>query len=339
MAVLVPAHNEERLIARTVRSLLSAAGPHGVRLFVVADNCSDSTAAEAEAAGAIVLERSDRDRRGKSFALDFGLAHLRALSEPPVAVAIVDADTEVSENFFAASAARLAKGARAVQVHYAAAGGSSDVARLRRLAFSLVHWARPLGASRLSLPTTLKGNGMVFAWDVIHDGFPGSGITEDADATLALARRGITVAFEPRATALGLMAQTYAEAATQDERWEGGRIMLLPRAIPGAVIFVFRGRLRAAAAALELASPPLTMVAVVSILGVGLALAGAGSLRLGAAGAVSIVAYVGLGLLAARPSRGDLLSLIHAPRFVMHKVFSFSSLLRGRPREWQRTSR
>src|SRR5437016_5923806 len=65
-ALLVPAHDEELLITRTVDSLLAVDYPRDLyRVHVIADNCSDETAARARAAGATVHERSDPARRGK----------------------------------------------------------------------------------------------------------------------------------------------------------------------------------------------------------------------------------------------------------------------------------
>jgi cellulose synthase/poly-beta-1,6-N-acetylglucosamine synthase-like glycosyltransferase len=64
LAVLIPAHNETLVIAATLR----AVAPQliaGDRLVVVADNCADDTATLAAAGGAEVLERVDRERRGK----------------------------------------------------------------------------------------------------------------------------------------------------------------------------------------------------------------------------------------------------------------------------------
>src|SRR5690606_226067 len=64
--VVVPAHNEERLITRCVRSLQRAAKryPGQVEVLVVADNCTDATAADARTAGATVLERVNPGLRG-----------------------------------------------------------------------------------------------------------------------------------------------------------------------------------------------------------------------------------------------------------------------------------
>ena len=58
VAVLVPAHDEALIISRTLRTILpQMAG--GDRLVVVADNCTDDTAALATAEGAEALARRD----------------------------------------------------------------------------------------------------------------------------------------------------------------------------------------------------------------------------------------------------------------------------------------
>src|SRR5688572_14528989 len=75
LAVLIPAHNEQAVISATLSSLLPTI-PANTRVLVVADNCTDATAATARELGAEVVERQDRHRRGKGFALDFGIRHL-----------------------------------------------------------------------------------------------------------------------------------------------------------------------------------------------------------------------------------------------------------------------
>src|SRR5688500_6155967 len=55
LAVLVPAHNEQSGIAPTLSSIQPQLLPHD-RLVVIADNCTDATAAVAAEQGATVLE-------------------------------------------------------------------------------------------------------------------------------------------------------------------------------------------------------------------------------------------------------------------------------------------
>ena len=55
--VLVPAHNEEEIIADTLAMLQSQLPAH-MRILVVADNCTDGTAVVARTAGVEVVERN-----------------------------------------------------------------------------------------------------------------------------------------------------------------------------------------------------------------------------------------------------------------------------------------
>src|SRR4051812_43423112 len=75
VAVLIPAHDEAEVIGATLRTLMPTV-PRGGRVLVVADNCSDATVTTARQHGAEVIERCDPNRRGKGFALDFGIQHL-----------------------------------------------------------------------------------------------------------------------------------------------------------------------------------------------------------------------------------------------------------------------
>lgn len=88
-AVLIPAHNEQAVIEQTLGALIPTLAA-GDRVLVVADNCDDQTAELARAAGAEVAAREDRERRGKGYALEYGLCVLR--HDPPEVVIVVDAD-------------------------------------------------------------------------------------------------------------------------------------------------------------------------------------------------------------------------------------------------------
>ena len=95
--VVVPAHNEEELLPACLAALRSAAGAAGVpvRLLVVADACSDATAAVAAAADVEVIRIRARNVGAARAA---GLARLlRTEDTDPAAIwlATTDADTVV----------------------------------------------------------------------------------------------------------------------------------------------------------------------------------------------------------------------------------------------------
>ena len=140
VAVLVPAHNESSIITALRPQLLE-----GDRLLVVADNCSDDTAATARAAGAEVVERSNDQQRGKGYALDFGARHLA--SDAPDVLIIVDADCQVSEGFIERLAIQCMDSGRPTQALdlMRAPAGSGLKVQIAEFAWCVKNKARPLG--------------------------------------------------------------------------------------------------------------------------------------------------------------------------------------------------
>ena len=68
--IVIPAHNEETILRATLDSCRAIDYPGDLfSVFVVADNCSDSTAELARQSGVACLERFDSDHRGKGYAL------------------------------------------------------------------------------------------------------------------------------------------------------------------------------------------------------------------------------------------------------------------------------
>ena len=100
-AFFIAAHNEEAVIANLVRSIKDQDYPSElIEVFVVADACTDNTAQLAREAGAIVYERNDLARKGKSWVMDFGFD--RILDEYPDTFEgyfIFDADNVISRDY------------------------------------------------------------------------------------------------------------------------------------------------------------------------------------------------------------------------------------------------
>jgi len=163
--ILIPAHNEERLLPRSFSSLAELRyPPECYHVHVIADNCSDQTAALARTAGAAVHERQDSTRMGKGHALQWLLEQLRQQADPHDAVIILDADSVVSPNFLNVMAARLARGERVVQAYYTVRNPQKSIAvGLRFSALAALHYLRPQGRMVLGASAGLKGNGMMFA--------------------------------------------------------------------------------------------------------------------------------------------------------------------------------
>jgi cellulose synthase/poly-beta-1,6-N-acetylglucosamine synthase-like glycosyltransferase len=225
-AIVVPAHDEQEGIASTVENLLAI--EYAKDLFsvvVVADNCSDETAARAERAGARVFVRQDDELRGKGYAL----AHAFERLVPEVdAIVVVDADTVVSPNLLSAFAARIEAGAKAVQADYAVRNPNAAWrTRLMAIAFGSFHVLRSLARERLELSAGLRGNGMCFTTrlleEVPHDAYS---IVEDVEYGIKVGEAGHRVHYAAEAHVYGEMVTSAGASSSQRRRWEGGRAAL-----------------------------------------------------------------------------------------------------------------
>ena len=100
-AFFIAAHNEELVIGNLVRSILSQDYPRELMdVFVVCDACTDDTHARAEEAGAIVWDRNDLARKGKSWAMDYGFDRiLNEYGDKYEAFIVMDADNLVSPDY------------------------------------------------------------------------------------------------------------------------------------------------------------------------------------------------------------------------------------------------
>ena len=228
-AIVVPAHNEAGQIGKTVASLLEMAYPNNLfAVWVVADNCSDTTATEAREAGAKVLERDNPDERGKGYALDFAFERIILAGEAK-AVVVVDADTVVTPNLLSAFAARFESGAQACQADY---GVSNPTAawrtRLMAVALGMFHRLRSLGRQRLGVSCGLRGNGMAFSCDLLSaHPHRAHSLVEDVEYGIALGQAGVPVMYVDEAKVLGEMVTSAEASRSQRSRWEGGRRALV----------------------------------------------------------------------------------------------------------------
>jgi 1,2-diacylglycerol 3-beta-glucosyltransferase len=345
-AILIPAHNEELVIGRLLRSLTKLDYPTDrYDVCVVADNCTDTTPSLARAMGANVYERVDHVDKAKGFALRWLLTQLRAEDREYDAFVVLDADSVVQSNLLRCLDARLEAGSQVVQVYYAVLNAEeSAVASLRYAALAALHYLRPMGRAALGLSCGLKGNGMCFAAPVL-DRFAWRWFTlaEDVEFHLALVRDGVRVDFAYETTVRADMPVTLAQATTQNERWEGGRLQLLRDHVPGLLLDGLRRRspLRLDAA-FEQLIPPLSVPFVLGgiCLIVALAVGAHTAAALAGLGLVAQMAYIATGLLLVQAPWHIYVALSSAPVYMAWKVGLYGrSLLNARASTWIRTSR
>ncbi len=346
VAVIVPAHDEAPIIAQTLRSIVPQLAAHD-RMIVIADNCSDATAAVTRAAGAEAVERTDPVRRGKGYALDFAVRHLEPMA--PDVVIVVDADCQVAPNAIERLARQCAVSGRPAQARYrlCAADGAGLSARLKQFACALKNEARPLGLSRLGLPCQLTGSGMAFPWSVIRSARLASGqIVEDLQLGIELTRSGTAPLFCATARVTSELPSANEGIQSQRMRWEHGHLAAIvregPRLLLGSLV---RGDWSGVALATDLMVPPLALLLL--LIGahwlIGLWLYAAGGELPALLLATLAAALLALSVLLAWLRYGREIipfsALALAPLYALGKVPLYAKFLHGRQKAWVRSRR
>jgi cellulose synthase/poly-beta-1,6-N-acetylglucosamine synthase-like glycosyltransferase len=342
VVVLIPAHDEAATLGPALDTLRGELVP-GDRVLVIADNCTDGTAAIAARSGAEVLERRESTRRGKGFALRAGLDALAAA--PPDVVVVVDADCRVAPGALDALARACAASGRPVQASYRMDGQTGSP--LARFAFLVKNDVRPLGLHRLGLPCPLTGTGMAFPWPLLDRVRPEeSNLVEDLQLGADLARAGFAPRFVPEAVVSSTLPRGAAATRAQRTRWEHGHLATLVRMVPRLVATALRTRtLEPLALAADLAVPPLALLALVqgaALAAAALALAlGAGALPLAVAAAALALFAAAIALAWTRHGRGVVSAreLLGAPLYALRKLPLYVRFLTRRQRDWVRTER
>ena len=266
VAVIVPAHNESSGIIPTIEDILPQLGQDD-RLIVVADNCSDDTAAVAERAGAKVIVRNDLQRIGKGYALGWAIDHLKG--DPPDFVVFVDADCRVQSDAIVRLSEVCDSLQRPVQACFLMHSPENSPINhsLAEFAFLLRNWVRPLGLKNLNLPVQLMGTGMIFPWDLIRSAPLASGhLVEDLKLGLDLAELAKAPYFYPAVKVTSEFPVTARGTDSQRQRWVQGHIGMILKSVPRLLLqSIARRNLELLALTLDLLIPPLSLLALLVV--------------------------------------------------------------------------
>ncbi len=340
IAIVVPAHNEESRLPRTLASLLAECRRDGnAQIAVVADNCTDGTAEVARRHGARVLVRNDPTKRGKGYALDHAFGKL--LADDFRYFVVVDADSELDAGFLDAIRRHFAAGADVVQARYTVLNaGDSLRTRFMELALAAFNVLRPRGRAALGFSAGLLGNGFALRREVLQAlPYAAGSIVEDLEYHLVLVFHGAVVAFADDARVRGEMPASGAGVRQQRLRWEGGRLRMLLEHAPGLAADLLRGRGRAAEPLLDLLLPPLAYHA--ALLGALLLLPLDWARLAGVAGLAVLALHVLAAMIVCRLPASRMLLLACAPFYVAWKILLLPATVAAAARDhpWVRTAR
>jgi len=263
VTVLIPAHNESLVIEQTLKSLINQLNEDD-RVVLVADNCTDNTVEIANMFKIKVLIRTDLERRGKGYALDFGVRHIE--ESPSDIVIILDADCLLEENAIDQLAIAANKYKKPIQSLYLMKSphNKSNGQKISQFAFFIKNHIRPLGLKCLGLPCQLMGSGMSFPWELLKNAELANGdLVEDMKLGVDCMLNGTPSVFIPSAKVISYFPNEDSAKSTQSTRWEHGHLNTIKSYVPDLLkTSLKRKKIKFGLFALDLSIPPLSLMVI-----------------------------------------------------------------------------
>lgn len=221
LVLLLPAHNEELIIAETIRSAVAAGQPKA-DIYVVNDNSSDNTEEIAikmlGADNVLTVERS-----GKALAVKKAIDKFE-LESRYVWLHIADADSIFSQDYFRHYRSKLDPKKYAVAVGFVQSLRGNWISTYRALTYTYSQQVTRRVQSHLGMISVFPGPITCFRTDIIKDlEFGGASLTEDFDITLQVHRKKLgKILFIPKAVNFTQDPQTLTDFCKQNMRWQRG---------------------------------------------------------------------------------------------------------------------
>ena len=237
-AVLIAARNEANVLPELLKSILGQTYPADrLHIYVVADNCTDNTAAVAREFGATVYERQNKALVGKGYALEFLLNHIREENETLGFAAydgyfVIDADNVLRDNYVAEMDKAFSAGYPVVTSYRNSKNfGKNWVSAGYGLWF--LREARQLNNSRSILHTSagVSGTGFLVGSKIIerNDGWRHFLLTEDIEFTVDCTLHGDRVGYCHKAELFDEQPESFRQSWKQRKRWAKGYFQVFRR--------------------------------------------------------------------------------------------------------------
>ena len=239
--VIIAARNEERVIGNLIKSIQGQDYDRSlIRIFVVADNCTDRTAEICRELGAVVYERHDEAHMRKGYALEFLFRQIQrdcGISSFD-AYLFFDADNLLAPNFITEiNKAFDACGEIAVGYRNTKNFDTNFISASYGFHFynSTMTMHRPRSLFRQS--THIAGTGFAVSSRLLSDGWHYTCLTEDTQFCLTAIAQGRKIEFCEAAEFFDEQPHTVRVMVRQRLRWAKGRLvcffLLFPRLLRG----------------------------------------------------------------------------------------------------------
>ena len=224
VSVVIPAHNEEKVIQRTLDSVVNSDYP-ALEIIVVDDGSSDGTAAAVARYPDDGVRLIQQAQSGKAAALTNGFNAANG-----EIVVSVDADTIFTPATISALAAPFNDPTVGAVCGNPKVGNRVNLlTRMQSLEYQLSINLDRRGYALINCIPVVPG--AVGAWrrSAIEaaGGFPGETLTEDMDATICVSRAGYRVVYASKAIAFTEAPHTIRGLHGQRKRWSFGTLQVL----------------------------------------------------------------------------------------------------------------
>ena len=227
---IIPAHNEEMVVANLIESLKAQNYPQDkYDIYVIADNCTDNTAKVAKEAGGIVIKRFDEVNKTKGFALNWFLQQKIEENADYDALCVFDADNIVDKNFLKNMNKKLCQGEEVVQGYRDIKNPTDSwVAGGYAIFYWMMHRFYHLARYNLGLSPLLNGTGFMVKFDLLKpDGWQTITLTEDIEFSLINIAQGRKLGWATDAIVYDEQPITFMQSWTQRSRWTVGHMQCM----------------------------------------------------------------------------------------------------------------
>lgn len=230
IGIVISARNESRVIGNLIDSVYANDYPKElIKIFVVADNCTDNTAQIAREKGCIVFERSDTEKKGKGYALNYMFTKLHTEAAfadvVPEAYIVLDADNVIKPNYIT-EMNKVFDGGYKIITSYR---NSTNFGRnwiTAGYGYWFLHEARHLNNCRMMLHTScaISGTGFLIARETVeaHGNWNFFTMTEDIQCSTEYSLKGGKVGYCSTAEFYDEQPTTFGQSWVQRERWAKG---------------------------------------------------------------------------------------------------------------------
>ena len=239
--VLVPAHNEETVIADIIDNLKHMEYPKELYdFYILADNCADQTATVARQMGANVIEtfkESEDEATGKPIVLQNALWTLEGYQDRYDLVMFFDADNLIDSNMFLeVNSQYLTHEGKAdiIQCYLGSKNKKGIIALFYYLTYTITNRFFQYAKNRLGLNSVIGGTGFAVSAKYLHGrgGWTAMSLTEDFELQVEATCDGRRILWNHNVRIYDEKPTRFQASLRQRTRWAQGHWFVAFKSTP-----------------------------------------------------------------------------------------------------------